>query len=354
MKPARKLILLYALLVLFLILALAACGKPGGTASGPPPGSPELADSTNKPDAGSAPAGPNPSGAAVNPPGAHGQPGPSNQPTRGRTQAGRGFEISGTYTVRSGDTISDIAQRFGTTTATLLRVNGLTSSVIRPGQVLKIAPGGPAPTPPPQGGDAAPPVKTDKPLAGKVIVIDPGHGGPPENGGSTGVTGVKEKDINLALGLALRDTIQRAGARVTMTRTTDAAPHVPGDGGDHLEAVTTIARNSGADLFVSLHGNWNPDPSINGIEAYYFPGDSTDERVATVLLKNVVAATGMRDNGVRSERYYVLYHHDVPAALMEIGYLSNPGDEAHLKSSSFRGKIVSGLYHGILEYFKSR
>jgi len=285
--------------------------------------------------------------------------GPAGGPPRGEIQPGRGFEVTGTYTVQSGDTLSGIAERFRTTTATLLRVNALTNSLIRPGQVLKISQGGastggtPKPAIPPRGaGNTEPPVSGDKPLRGKVIVVDPGHGGPPENGGSTGVTGTKEKNVNLALGLGLRDALEGAGARVIMTRTTDAVPSAPGDGGNHLEAVTTITRNSGADLLVSLHGNWNPDPSYNGIEAYHFPGDKTDERVAFILLKNLVSATGMRDNGVRSQRYYVLYHHDVPAALMEIGYLSNPEDEERLKSPSFREKVVSGLYNGILEYFR--
>lgn len=190
-------------------------------------------------------------------------------------------------------------------------------------------------------------------LAGLTIVVDPGHGGDASwNGGATGVTGLQEKDVNLALGLSLRDALMKLGARVVMTRTTDAPAAFTGaPDEDPLEATTKIAAASGADLFVSLHGNWWEDPSPEGIETYYYPGSQKGRAAATALAKALAKATGLPTRGPLANNYHVLHHHEVPATLLEIGYLSNPDDEALLRTNAFRAKVVAAVVTGIRDYF---
>ncbi len=190
-------------------------------------------------------------------------------------------------------------------------------------------------------------------LAGLTIVVDPGHGGDVSwNGGATGVTGLQEKDVNLALGLSLRDALEKLGARVVMTRTTDAPAAFTGaPDEDPLEATTKITAASGADLFVSLHGNWWEDPSPEGIETYYYPGSQKGRAAATALANALAKATGLPTRGPLANDYHVLHHHEVPATLLEIGYLSNPDDEALLRTNAFRARVVAAVVAGIRDYF---
>ncbi len=201
-----------------------------------------------------------------------------------------------------------------------------------------------------QGG-AAP--EAVAPLTGLTIVVDPGHGGDVSwNGGATGVTGLQEKTVNLALGLALRQALQGLGAQVVMTRTADRPAAFTGAANENpLQATTDIAANSGADLFVSLHGNWYYTPVPEGIETYYYPGSAAGRRAAAALADSLAAATGLPTRGPIANNFYVLHHHPVPATLLEIGYLSNPQDEALLRSQSFRTRVVAGIVSGIRAYF---
>ncbi|MGE5589235.1 MAG: N-acetylmuramoyl-L-alanine amidase family protein [Bacillota bacterium] len=190
-------------------------------------------------------------------------------------------------------------------------------------------------------------------LAGLTIVVDPGHGGDISwNGGAVGVTGLLEKDVNLAMGLALRDALESLGARVVMTRTTDTPASFSGvPDEDPLDATTKIAAASGGDLFVSIHGNWWKDPTPNGIETYYYPGSAKGRAAAAALADSLARATGMPTRGPMANNYYVLHYHEVPATLLEIGYLSNPDDEALLRTKAFRAKVVEAIVSGIRNYF---
>lgn len=204
-----------------------------------------------------------------------------------------------------------------------------------------------APTAP--AADAA--TRNRRPLAGMVIVVDPGHGGSQANGGATGITGLKEKDSNLWLGLELRDALTQAGARVIMTRTGDASPVIPGHPElDQLLARTYIAAHSGANLFISLHGNWSPDPNVSGLETYYYPGSQAGRRLAEDMLWHISQAVDITPHFATSARYAVLHHHPVTAVLLELGYVSNAVDEAHLRSPSFRTALVRGIVAGATQF----
>lgn len=192
-------------------------------------------------------------------------------------------------------------------------------------------------------------------LDGKVIVVDPGHGGGQSNGGATGVTGLKEKDANLAIGLALKQAFETAGARVIMTRTTDDRPWIPGHPElDQLQARQYIAAHSGADLFISIHANWSPDPDASGLETYYYTGNQTEEQLAATMLADISKTTGMPARFAAGRHFAVLHDHPVPATLLELGYVSNAQDEANLRDPGFRKAVVEGIVDGARDYFAAR
>ncbi len=189
------------------------------------------------------------------------------------------------------------------------------------------------------------------PLAGTTIVLDPGHGGSQDGAFHHGV---READVNLAVGLELQAKLVAAGAAVVMTRTTDslAAP----DGvspADELQARVDVAKAAGADIFVSLHANAHPaKPETTGAIVFYAPGRST--ALAAAILEALVLETGAVDKGVRPANFYVLRNSNIPAVLVEVGFLTNQAEAARLADSAYQQEIAAGIFKGIMRYFLSR
>jgi len=214
----------------------------------------------------------------------------------------------------------------------------------------------------------------------KVIVIDAGHGG--HDPGAKGQQGY-EKDINLAAARALKARLERTGRyRVVLTRESDV--YVP------LESRVRIAQRAGADLFLSLHSDSGPEPSLRGASVYtlsdkatgrsarFVSGDdwfmkaslTSDRGVSDILLDLTQRATRNRSAGFaqmlvsriegkaallrKSQRdagFMVLLAPDVPAVLLEMGFISNSEDEAFLRDAGHRNRLMSAVGDAIDDYF---
>lgn len=186
-----------------------------------------------------------------------------------------------------------------------------------------------------------------KPLLNKIIVLDPGHGGIYSGGVHYGF---RESDINLAVALKLRKKLARVGAKVVMTRTRDVnlAPAGATLRAD-LQARVEVAKTAGADIFVSLHVDDVPNINLVG-PASYFPEERSSGlacNIQTSLVNEICAV----DNGVSPANFYVLVHNDVPAALIEMGYLSNPAEALCLMDNAYQHLIADGISNGIINYF---
>jgi N-acetylmuramoyl-L-alanine amidase len=246
--------------------------------------------------------------------------------------------------------------------------------VARPGEARRLAAIQPA--------AEAPAAPTPRPVhARKIVVIDPGHGG--KDPGASGSATV-EKTVTLATALALKARLEATGRYdVVMTRATDV--FIP------LEQRVQIARHAGADLFLSLHADSGPEPSIHGASVYtlsergeqrvgYVLGqhewflqeaaDSDDQAVGQILLDLTQRTTRNRSASFaqtligrvgdrapllpRSQRdagYFVLLAPDVPAALLEMGFITNPADEARLTSVAQRAALADKIAQAIDVYF---
>jgi len=194
--------------------------------------------------------------------------------------------------------------------------------------------------------------RADKPLVGKTIVVDPGHGG--YYTGAVGKNGVAESINVLAIGLKLRNLLKAAGAKVIMTRTTDDYPRVadaPWAG--QLAARTITANRSDADIFVSIHNNVYKDPAVRGMMTFYY-GGSNDEALARHVQAGLVAKTGGQNRGIHRRSFYVLRNTKMPSVLVEAGFLSNATDAWLLTTDDYRLKIAQGIYTGVLSYFKDK
>lgn len=186
-------------------------------------------------------------------------------------------------------------------------------------------------------------------LSGKVIVVDPGHGG--SNPGAV-ANGTRESDNNLAVGLKLRDKLTRAGARVIMTRDSDRTVAPEGNSlGQELQARVDLAENNHADIFVSVHTNENSDASITGAETFY--GSGKTKKLAEAVESNLISETHAVSKGIAPETFYVLRNTTMPGILVEMGFISNATEAARLASDSYRNTIAQGICDGIVDYFQN-
>ncbi len=177
-------------------------------------------------------------------------------------------------------------------------------------------------------------------LSNKVIVIDPGHGG--RDVGAIGAQGTFEKDLTLRTSLLLQDKLKAAGATVYMTRMSDTS--VP------LHSRPQMANYHGADAFLSLHYDSIDDTSVTGTTTYYY--GPTDKNLADSVHSSLVQFTNLRDREVRQENYLVLRESMQPSLLLELGYISNRGEEITVLSGDFQERASTAIYQGLAQYFR--
>jgi len=187
-------------------------------------------------------------------------------------------------------------------------------------------------------------------LKGKIIVVDPGHGG--SDTGAIGPNNGAEKDITLSISRDLRKLLADEGANVIMTRTSDR--DVASEGAsdiEELQARVDIANKAKADLFVSIHADASPE-LVTGTTTYFYPGSS--DYLARLVQTSLVSQIKLYDRGFQPNDYYVLKNTNMPAILTEAAFLSNPKEEKLLLSPSFNKKVAFGIYTGIQKYFNSQ
>ena len=237
----------------------------------------------------------------------------------------------------------------------------------------------PAVTPRPEAPAALPPAR---PPGVRTIVIDPGHGGDEE--GTRSASGVLEKDLVLDVARRLRSMLDaRLGVRVLLTRDDDrVVPH---------DERASIANNNKADLFISLHANSSPNRGARGAEVFYLSldglgaearkmaespeskpvpvlgGGSRDidlilwdmaqarhlnESAAFAVLveEELRRRVEMSPNPVQQAPFRVLVAANMPAVLVEMGFLSNPEQESQLTSDDFKNRIVQSLFDAVVRY----
>jgi N-acetylmuramoyl-L-alanine amidase len=199
------------------------------------------------------------------------------------------------------------------------------------------------------------------PLAGKVIVVDPGHGG--ADPGAI-ANGVQEKTVTLGVGLALDQLLRAGGATTVLTRSSDVTIGLAGDPHNGLQVRSSLANQAHGNLFVSIHANALDDPRMRGVTTYfgqlcgYVSGAQRDPvliarsyKLATLVDAAVATTTGEVDNGVDSADYWVLGNTNMPAILVETGFLTNAAEARRLGTPSYQATVAQGIASGIIDYF---
>ena len=190
-----------------------------------------------------------------------------------------------------------------------------------------------------------------RPSPGKTITIDPGHGG--SDSGAVGPHGVQEKNITLPISMYLKKALENRGAKVLMTRTTDVDVYGPNASGvDELGARVNVANRSNSDALISVHINAFNNPSVGGIATYYYAKTGNDARLAQKVQSQIASVPGFNgDRGIQEGNLYVLRHTNMPAILVELGFISNPNEERALQSPQTQEDFANRIANGIASYF---
>lgn len=236
--------------------------------------------------------------------------------------------------------------------------------------------------------------KPEATLTKRRIVIDPGHGG--HDPGAVGPSGLYEKDVVLDIALKLKEILlEDPSNEVFLTRETDV--FIP------LEERTAIANNKNADLFVSIHANASPSRRATGIETYLLNWTNDEEAMRVAARENAISLKKMKemyrqmdvlemikndlmrenkrdasirlahyiqrslistlneeknnrkriDHGVKQALFYVLFGAKMPSVLVEVSFISNPGEERLLSNESYRMHIAKAISTGLNIYIES-
>jgi N-acetylmuramoyl-L-alanine amidase len=186
-------------------------------------------------------------------------------------------------------------------------------------------------------------------LAGKLIVVDAGHGG--SDSGARG-GGAREKDVNLAVASLLADSLREAGANVLMTRADDF--FIPVDG------RPAIANRASADFFISVHSDsGDSNHSINGSTVYFHSDDPYCKTLAQCIAERLEGVGGIRSRGVRTDYvrfpgwgYGVLRNSRMVAVLVECGFMSNASDVRRLTDPAQQKRIAEAIRAGLRDYIE--
>jgi N-acetylmuramoyl-L-alanine amidase len=169
----------------------------------------------------------------------------------------------------------------------------------------------------------------------RTIVIDAGHGGY-DRGGVPGQR-ISEKDKTLDVAQRLKRILQAEGYRVIMTRDSDV--FVP------LPTRVAIANSYRGASFISIHFNCASRVGANGIETYYYRGDSAS--LAASIHRNVVSGAPSENRGIRRRGFYVLRRTAIPSVLVECGFLTNPTEGRLALTGDYRQKLAEQIARGI-------
>ncbi len=198
----------------------------------------------------------------------------------------------------------------------------------------------------------APPILADRnSLRGLTVIVDPGHGG--RDPGAVGKGGLEEKKANLDIALELRHLLEKAGAAVILTRETDCDMTPSGTSrAEGLQARVNKAKECKGDLFISIHNNAKADVAegriTRGTYTYFYHPHSLE--LARAINIHLARELSEEKSGYIARSFHVIRQSYMPAVLVEVTFISNPGEEIKLQDSSYIKRAALSIYKGIVDF----
>lgn len=197
------------------------------------------------------------------------------------------------------------------------------------------------------------------PVAGKVIVLDAGHGKPDE--GAESSAGTTEAETNLKITLKVQNLLEQAGATVILTRSDENAIYDLDKNTLREKKISDIhnrvkiGNESSADVFVSIHLNKIPQTQYWGWQTFYKSGNEESTKLAKCIQTALSQAIEKENKRVamKLDNVYIIKHVEIPISIVECGFLSNSEEEKLLLQDEYQDKLAWGIYTGIMDYFKT-
>lgn len=183
--------------------------------------------------------------------------------------------------------------------------------------------------------------QTKNDFHGRVVVLDPGHGGYDPGAMRNNVM---EKNMTISIAKKIERNLKAQGATVIMTRTDDKFVS--------LEDRVVISNNKKPDIFVSVHINSSENASAHGIETHYFKDDSLD--LAKSIHEAMTSEIAETNRGILKSRFYVIRHTNQPSVLLELGFISNDDERNLLLLPEQQEKFAKAIADGINKYFEKK
>lgn len=186
--------------------------------------------------------------------------------------------------------------------------------------------------------------------AGKVIVIDSGHGG--DDPGKIGINQAKEKDVNLKIAKKVKKRLKKEGWKVVMTREEDVmlGDAEKGNRKIHdMKARVELINKTMPAMAVSIHQNSYQEAEIHGAQVFYYSHSQDGKRMAETMQKALLMADEENTRQAKAnDTYYLLKRTEVPTIIVECGFLSNPQEAEKLTEDGYQKKLAQAITSGII------
>ena len=186
--------------------------------------------------------------------------------------------------------------------------------------------------------------------AGKVIVIDSGHGG--DDPGKIGINQAKEKDVNLKIAKKVKKRLKKEGWKVVMTREEDVmlGDAEKGNRKIHdMKARVELINKTMPAMAVSIHQNSYQEAEIHGAQVFYYSHSQDGKRMAETMQRALLMADEENTRQAKgNDTYYLLKRTEVPTIIVECGFLSNPQEAEKLTEDGYQKKLAQAITSGII------
>lgn len=196
------------------------------------------------------------------------------------------------------------------------------------------------------------------PVTNKVVVID-ARASEYQMNGAQSSNGTTEAATNLKISLKVQNLLEQSGCTVVLTRSDENAIY-------DIDATTLkqkkisdihnrvkMGNDSSADIFVSIHLNKIPQSQYWGWQTFYKEGNEDGKNLATSI-QNSLNESIQKENkrvSMKIDNIYIVKHVEIPTAIVECGFLSNPEEEKQLLEDEYQNRLAWGIYTGIINYF---
>lgn len=198
---------------------------------------------------------------------------------------------------------------------------------------------------------------TDQPLLNRIIVVDPGHGtlnyaGRVINPGKTTTAGNKEHKIAIDISEKLGKKLKDQGATVMYTRTKRDYWRESYSASEDNKARSLFANEVQADIYLSIHCDWHPDSKVYGVTTIHTKNDS--KKLGHAIQKEMVTQLKTHDRKVVQDSFTVLDHAEMPAVIIETGFMSHRKESEKLLSEEYQEKIAQAITKGVQNFLASQ